>query len=120
MKRKQKVYHFFQESVDVYLTVADIPLLNKKMVGYYRVTYDEAIWRDIGRVLATNHHHVHPYNRAQIICDLAHLAAHGYVSQDLADQVMAYYHQNEEDWVVVVAYYECVIGEEQGGGRARK
>ena len=99
--------------------MADIPLLNKKMVGYYRVTYDEAIWRDIGRVLATNHHRIHPYNRAQIICDLAHLAAHGYISQDLADQVMAYY-QNEEDWVVVVAYYECVIGEEQGGGRARK
>ena len=87
---------------------SSVPLLNKKVVGYYRVTYDETIWRDIGSVLQNNHHRIHPNNRAQIVCDLAHLADHGYIDQDLADQVMSYYEDKEEDFVVVRAHYQCV------------
>ena len=102
------------------MTGAEIPLLNKKMVGYYRVTYDETTWRNIGTVLSTDHHRVHPYNRAQIICDLAHMSAHGYIGQDLADKVMSYYDHSKEDFVVVRAYDECVKGAEQEKKNARK
>ena len=51
------------------LTIAaapQVPLLNKKAMGYYRVTYEDSIWRDIAAVLAADHTRVHPHNRAQV------------------------------------------------------
>ena len=43
-----------------------VPLLNKRAMGYYRVTYEDSIWRDIAAVLAADHTRVHPHNRAQV------------------------------------------------------
>ena len=40
-----------------------IPLLNKKATGYYRVTYDDNLWRDIANILNSDHQSIHPYNR---------------------------------------------------------
>ena len=46
--------------------------------------------------------------RAQIICDTAHLAAHGYMDAGLAAEVISWYQDTEEEFVVVRAYNECV------------
>ena len=46
--------------------------------------------------------------RAQIICDTAHLAAHGYMDPALAAAVTSWYQDTEEEFVVVLAYNECV------------
>ena len=62
---------------DLWLTGASVevsagpalPLLNKKAMGYYRVTYEDSIWRDIAAVLASDHTRVHPHNRAQVSSD---------------------------------------------------
>ena len=43
-----------------------IPLLNKKATGYYRVTYDEDLWREIAAILDADHETIHPYNR--LVC----------------------------------------------------
>ena len=87
-----------------------IPLLNKKAVGYFRVTYDADIWREIATILKTDHKSIHPNNRAQIICDVAHMSSHGHLDQSIADDVMEYYVDNEQDFVAVRAYMECVSG----------
>ena len=56
---------------DLWLTEASaevslaIPLLNKKATGYYRVTYDEDLWREIAAILDFDHESIHPYNRSE-------------------------------------------------------
>ena len=40
-----------------------IPLLNKKATGYYRVTYDDDLWREIASILHSDYQRIHPYNR---------------------------------------------------------
>ena len=87
-----------------------IPMLNKMATGFYRVTYDADIWSDIINILNTDHQSIHPYNRVQLICDAAHMSAHGHLDQNIADQVLGYYADNEKDWVVNRAYAECVGG----------
>ena len=52
-------------SAEVSLASASaIPLLNKKATGYYRVTYDEDLWREIAAILDSDHESIHPYNRS--------------------------------------------------------
>ena len=46
--------------------------------------------------------------RAQIICDSAHLSAHGYMDPALAAEVITWYQDTWEEFVVVRAYNECV------------
>ena len=58
-----------------------IPLMNKKAVGYYRVNYDPDTWVRIADILKSDHKLVHPNNRAQLLCDTAHMASHGYIEQ---------------------------------------
>ena len=58
-----------------------IPLMNKKAVGYYRVTYDADTWTRIADILKSDHKLIHPNNRAQLLCDTAHMAAHGHIDQ---------------------------------------
>ena len=38
------------------------------------------------------------------------MSAHGHLDQNIADQVLGYYADNEKDWVVNRAYAECVGG----------
>ena len=60
---------------DIWLTEASaevslaIPLLNKKATGYYRVTYDEDLWREIAAILDFDHESIHPYNRSEVRVD---------------------------------------------------
>merc|ERR1719228_2369941 len=68
-----------------------IPMLNKMATGFYRVTYDADIWSDIINILNTDHQSIHPYNRVQLICDAAHMSAHGHLDQNIADEVLGYY-----------------------------
>ena len=46
--------------------------------------------------------------RAQIICDTAHMSAHGFMDPALAAEVISWYEATEEEFVVVRAYTECV------------
>ena len=87
-----------------------IPILNKKAVGYYRIIYDVEIWSEIATILKTDHKSIHPYNRAQIICDIAHMSSHGHLDLNIADDVMEYFADNEQDFVAIRAYSECVSG----------
>ena len=88
--------------------------------GYYRVTYDTEIWREIGSVLLTDHQRIHPYNRAQIICDVTHLSHHGVLQAETAQHVLQYF-QQEQDFAPLRAYAECVqTGEEEDEGRAHR
>ena len=96
------------------------------MSGYYRVIYDTEIWREIGSVLLSDHQRIHPYNRAQIICDVTHLSHHGYLDTETADYVLQYYHNHETDFTPVRAYGDCVQNkqledmEERGIGKRNK
>ena len=95
------------------------------MSGYYRVTYDTEIWREIGSILLADHQRIHPYNRAQIICDVTHLSQHGYLDQETADFVLQYYDSHETDFTPVRAHGDCVQNKqlqdmEERGGRTNK
>ena len=46
--------------------------------------------------------------RAQIICDTSHLSAHGYMDPALAAEVVSWYQDTQEEFVVIRAYNECV------------
>ena len=50
--------------VSLDLSSGAIPLLNKKATGYYRVAYDEEMWREIATVLQSDYQSIHPYNRS--------------------------------------------------------
>ena len=90
------------------------------MSGYYRVTYDKEIWREIGSVLLSDHQRIHPYNRAQIICDVTHLSHHGVLQAETAQQVLQYF-QQEQDFAPLRAWAECVhTGEEEQGRGDRR
>ena len=49
-----------------------IPLLNKKATGYYRVTYDDDLWREIKAILDVDHEAIHPYNRSALMIFAGH------------------------------------------------
>ena len=86
-----------------------IPLFNKKAVGYYRVNYSPDIWADIAEVLLSNHEVIHPFNRAQIICDVISLEENGYLDKQTMDLVLQYY-ENETDFAPMRAYNQCQFG----------
>ena len=94
-------------SAEVAVSAASLPLLNIKAVGYYRVNYDNHIWEELGNLLMRDHQLVHPLNRAQIICDVAHLSSHGALEEATAQHVLQYY-KSEQDFAPVRAYAECV------------
>ena len=50
--------------------------------------------------------------RAQIICDTAHLADHGFMNAELASEVTAWYEASEADFVVIRAFTECVTNKD--------
>ena len=87
--------------------------------GYYRVNYDSETWQEISSVLMTDHQRIHPYNRAQIICDVSHLASHGYLDQQTHDLVLQYY-SKETEFAPIRAHDECVHNKGQGGEKKLK
>ena len=89
------------------------------MTGYYRVNYDTETWRQISSVLMTDHERIHPFNRAQIICDVSHLAAHGAMEQETADLVLEYF-TKENHFAPVRAHGYCVHNKKTGGGKKLK
>ena len=70
----------------------------------------------------TDHQRIHPYNRAQIICDVTHLSHHGYLDQETADYVLQYYDNSETDFTPVRAHGDCVNNKHRdtrGRGRGK-
>ena len=89
----------------------NVPFIaNVQGSGYYRVNYDDRNWRKLAEVLRTNKDWIHPLNRAQIICDVAHMSSHGHLDQIIADDVLEYFGDKEQDFVAIRAYSECVSG----------
>merc|ERR1719450_2081791 len=95
--------------VEVTVTPGSLPVLNKKAVGYYRVNYDNQTWTELADFLLSDHEAVHPLNRAQIICDVAHLSSHGAMEEAVAQNVLQYF-QYEQDFAPIRAYDWCVKG----------
>ena len=81
-------------------------ILNKKATGYYRVNYERENWLLIANTLMTDHHVIHPLNRAQIICDVITLSRTGHVTQEIHDAVMEYIDM-ETDFAPLNAVKEC-------------
>lgn len=53
----------------LYLAVNEWIILNKFQIGYYRVNYDENLWKNIIKELNNTSTSIHKLNRAQIIDD---------------------------------------------------
>ena len=98
--------------LEVTVAPGSLSLLNKKAVGYYRVNYDTQTWLELGDLLLTDHQKIHPFNRAQIICDVTHLSHHGVLQPETAQHVLQYF-QQEQDFAPLRAYAECVNTEEE-------
>ena len=82
-------------------------------MGYYRVTYADDIWSEIADILRSDHKSIHPNNRAQLICDVSHMSAHGHLDSSIADMILEYFDANEDEFVVMRAYQECFNGKEK-------
>eukprot|EP00091_Calanus_sinicus_P024978 TRINITY_DN9285_c0_g1_i1.p1 TRINITY_DN9285_c0_g1~~TRINITY_DN9285_c0_g1_i1.p1 ORF type:complete len:465 (+),score=118.97 TRINITY_DN9285_c0_g1_i1:334-1728(+) len=95
--------------VEIEASENSIPLLNKKAVGYYRINYSLDIWENIAEILMSNHQVIHPFNRAQIICDVMSLEENGYLDIQTKELVLQYY-ENETDFAPMRAHYWCKRG----------
>ena len=66
-------------------------IVNVQATGYYRVNYDEENWKNLTSLLKeTNHHSIHPLNRAQLIDDIMNLARSHMVNYNLAMDLVLY------------------------------
>jgi len=81
-------------------------VLNKKGTGYYRINYDEENWLLLAETLMTDHHAIHPLNRAQLVCDAITLARTGQLSVTVKDLVLAYM-EKEDEFAPRNALKEC-------------
>jgi len=75
-------------------------------VGYFRVNYDKAWWREIAEVLRTDPEKIKPMNRAQVICDVLALEEIGYVSHSIRKDILAYL-SAEVDFGPLLASEQC-------------
>lgn len=74
-------------------------IFNKQQHGYYRVNYDENNWREIIKVLKSpKFEDIHVLNRAQLIDDSMNFAADGYLSYEIALEVVSYL-ERETDFI---------------------
>lgn len=74
-------------------------IFNKQQIGYYRVNYDTSNWDALISVLNSNNFkQIHVLNRAQLVDDALNLAADGYLSYDVAFNVLNYL-SRETDYI---------------------
>ena len=66
-------------------------IINVQATGYYRVNYDETNWKNLTSLLKeSNHHSIHPLNRAQLVDDIMNLARSQMVDYNLAMDLLLY------------------------------
>ena len=85
----------------------------------YRVNYDEENWRLISETLNHNTAAIPPFNRAQIICDVFHLAKTGDITEYVKEMVLSYY-PTEWDFTPILAYRQCSNEFENSNSELRK
>lgn len=74
-------------------------ILNKQVIGYYRVNYDKTNWQLLINVLnSTAYGNIHVLNRAQLIDDSINLARANLLDIDIALDIL-YYLQRETDFI---------------------
>ncbi|KAL7288625.1 hypothetical protein TKK_0017359 [Trichogramma kaykai] len=79
--------------------INDWIILNLQQAGYYRVNYDEAMWRlIISDLHSESRERIHPINRANLIDDLFNLARAGEIGYDIILSATDYL-VNETDYV---------------------
>ncbi|CAB0036672.1 unnamed protein product [Trichogramma brassicae] len=79
--------------------INDWIILNLQQAGYYRVNYDEAMWRlIISDLHSESRERIHPINRANLIDDLFNLARAGEIGYDIVLSATDYL-VNETDYV---------------------
>lgn len=97
--------HYFQNGV----ATMNIPIsgfsldqwvvFNKQQRGYFRVNYDENIWRALSSALSSeNYNKIHVMNRAQLIDDSFALVRAGYIEDYQTPYDIVKYLVNEDDF----------------------
>ena len=71
-------------------------VLNYQQMGFYRVNYDEAGWRDIIQCLLTDHTKINPQNRAQILDDLNEMVMTDEIDEKLWKEAVEYLEHETE------------------------
>lgn len=99
-----------QESIDVPLGgVTTWYKFNEDQIGYYRVTYEEAMWAELAKTLSTwsadGTNVFSPLNRAHLLNDVVALADGEYLSYNIALDMMNYLKEerNLVPWSVAIS-----------------
>ena len=72
-----------------------VVVFNVKATGYFRVNYDELIWKRIAEILKRDKKLIHPLNRAKILSDVRSLVQTGHVSREISRLIQSYYNKAE-------------------------
>lgn len=96
----QDWYWFPDEIMEIHWTnnADEWIVVNYQSAGYYRVNYDNVLWKRIIKALDLEHEKVHLYNRAQLVDDVLYLARGGWVSYSTMLNVWKYL-AKEKDFV---------------------
>ena len=91
--------YFVNEAIEKIISTENIQgfnenewfLFNKQQLSYYRVNYDSDNWKNIVKVLNSEHYNqIHVLNRAQLVDDALNFAFDGYIDFDVAFGVLAH------------------------------
>lgn len=98
-----------EESIELELGVRTWYKLNDDQIGYYRVNYEESMWTELSKVLATwtaeGVNHFSPLNRAHLLNDVFALADGEYLPYSTALEMMNYLNdeRNLVPWTVAIS-----------------
>lgn len=73
-------------------------IVNIQQTSFYRVNYDNNLWKMITRQLKENSLKIHAFNRAQLIDDSFHLARANLIDYDIFFEILVYL-ENETSYV---------------------
>lgn len=77
-------------SVTKNFTTSDWVIVNTQQTGFYRVNYDQSLWKLIIEQLNSNFNKVHVLNRAQLVDDSFNLARAGLINFDVVFGIFNY------------------------------
>ncbi|KAG6458908.1 aminopeptidase N [Manduca sexta] len=85
-------------------------ILNRNASGYYRVNYDSATWRLIGKTLREDMHSIDEMNRAEIVNDVLALYVAGDLDLAVATEVLDYLDKETSAvvWNSVISGFELM------------
>jgi aminopeptidase N len=90
---------------------SDWIIVNTQQTGYYRVSYDDHLWRNIMELLDKDPTKIHKFNRAQLIDDSFELAKLGQIPFENHLRVLEYLKHEDQyvPWLVANDSYEFIL-----------